>query len=115
MGQGELPPSVRSIVLAKLDRLDQDKRRAARAAAVLGQQFWTATLRHLIDDEEFDPACLIASGLIIADSKDFQFAHAMVQETIEQSLLPGMRSSLHLKAALWFAGRDCIMHAEHLA
>jgi predicted ATPase len=102
-------------VLAKLDRLAPDERRATQAAAVLGQQFWTSALRHLIDDGGFDPGRLIPGGLVVADGKDFQFAHAMVHEAIFQSLLPGARRSLHLKAAQWFEDRDWVLQAEHYA
>jgi len=115
LGQSDLPPSIRSIVLAKLDRIDADDRRALQAAAVLGQQFWTSALQHLIDDDSYETTRLLASGLVAGDGKDFRFSHAMVQEAIVQSLLPGSRRSLHLKAAQWFAERDLTLRAEHLA
>ena len=115
LGADNLPASIRSIVLAKLDRLAPDERRATQAASVLGQQFWTSALRHLIDDHGFDPERLIPGGLVVADGKDFQFSHAMVHEAIRQSLLPGARRSLHLKAAQWFEDRDWVLQAEHYA
>ncbi len=104
LGSEGMPPSIRSIVLAKLDRLDQDVRRSTQAAAVLGQQCWTAALQHLIDDAEFDPARLIPSGFVVANGKDFQFAHSIVHKAIRQPLLPGAHRSLHLKAAQYFEG-----------
>jgi tetratricopeptide (TPR) repeat protein len=43
------------------------------------------------------------------------FAHALIQEGIYDSLLRGRRRELHQRAAQWFARRDLVLHAEHLA
>ena len=43
-----LPASLHSLVLARVDRLPERERAALRAAAILGQRFPLAALRHLI-------------------------------------------------------------------
>jgi predicted ATPase len=54
-----VPPSIQSLVLARMDRLNASDRRAFQAAAVIGQRFSLALLRHLIVDPDY-----VCDGLI---------------------------------------------------
>jgi hypothetical protein len=47
--EGAIPASMQSLVLARMDRLAQRDRQAFHAAAVIGQRFDLALLRHLIE------------------------------------------------------------------
>jgi class 3 adenylate cyclase/tetratricopeptide (TPR) repeat protein len=109
-----VPPSIQSLVLARMDRLTQPDRQAFQAAAVIGQRFDIVLLRHLIDAPNYICDRLIANALVLPEGEDFLFAHALIQEGAYSSLLRSRRRELHRCAAQWFAGRDLVLHAQHL-
>ncbi|MBT3628889.1 MAG: DUF2791 family P-loop domain-containing protein [Rhodospirillaceae bacterium] len=110
----EIPDSIQSIVLARLDRLDAVDKNALLAASVIGQRFGLNMLRHIIDDKNFDCAGLVKNYLIREDGSDFVFANALTRDGAYDSLLQAKRRELHKKAAEWFDGRDSVLHAQHL-
>jgi class 3 adenylate cyclase/tetratricopeptide (TPR) repeat protein len=114
-GSGEtVPPSIQSLVLARMDRLMPTDRQAFQAAAVIGQRFALALLRHLIGAPEYVCDSLISNALVLPEGEDFLFAHALIQEGAYSSLLRSRRRELHCRAAEWFAGQDPVLHAQHL-
>lgn len=110
-----LPDSIQSLVLARIDRLAAQSKRALQAASVLGQRFETHALHHLLESEATDYRELETHNLIRRDGETYQFAHALIQEGVYGSLLKRQREELHRKAARWYADTDRILHAEHLA
>ncbi|MDJ1159517.1 adenylate/guanylate cyclase domain-containing protein [Chelatococcus sp. SYSU_G07232] len=113
-GLAEVPASIRSVVLARMDALPPHERRALRAASVLGQRFDLAALRHLLADPDYICAEPVRHQLVRPMGEEFLFAHALIQEGVYASLLTRQRRELHRRAALWFAGRDAVLEAEHL-
>ena len=113
-GDARVPDSVQSLVWATLDRLRPGDRTAVQAAAILGQRFTLAALRHLLDDPDYRCVPLIEHRLVRPDGEDYLFAHVLIQEGIYASLRPSRQRELHQRAATWFAGRDGRLHAEHL-
>ncbi|WP_321795778.1 adenylate/guanylate cyclase domain-containing protein [Caballeronia sp. J97] len=114
-GSGDMiPPSIQSLVLARMDRLAVRDRTAFRAASVIGQRFDVALVRHLIDDPGYDCGALVANALIAPEGDDFLFAHALIQESAYSTLLRGPRRDLHRRAAEWFGKNDPVLHAQHL-
>lgn len=109
-----VPPSIQSLVLARMDRLNAPDRHALQAAAVIGQRFSLAMLRHLIGDPYYLCDDLISNALVLPEGDDFLFAHALIQEGAYSSLLRSRRKDLHGRAAEWFAGQDLVLHAQHL-
>lgn len=109
-----IPASIRSLVLGRMDRLAPADRHAVQAAAVIGQQFGLPLLRHLIDDPSYDAATLVAQRLIQPEGDGFLFAHALVRDGVYGAVLKARRRELHARAAEWFAGRDPVLHAQHL-
>jgi class 3 adenylate cyclase/tetratricopeptide (TPR) repeat protein len=111
---GDLPPSLRGLVVARVDRLSAADRAAIQAAAVLGQRFDPAALQAMLGNPVFDPAGLLQAGLLRIDGMELIFAHALIREAVQRSLLAEALRALHSRAAEWFAGRDPILHASHL-
>ncbi|MFB9262148.1 adenylate/guanylate cyclase domain-containing protein [Bradyrhizobium erythrophlei] len=109
-----VPPSIQSLVLARMDRLNASDRRAFQAAAVIGQRFSLALLRHLIGDPDYVCDGLIGNALVLPEGDDFLLAHALIQEGAYSSLLRSSRKDLHRRAAEWFAGQDLVLRAQHL-
>ena len=114
VGLDEVPGSVQSIVLARMDRLDQRDRTALQAASVIGQKFSLDALRNAIDDPGYDCTNLVTHFLVRPEGEDYLFANALVRDGVYISLLNKRRQELHLRAADWFADDDPTLHAEHL-
>jgi class 3 adenylate cyclase/predicted ATPase len=111
----ELPGSIQSLVLARMDRLAPRDKAALQAAAVIGQRFELETLCHLLADARYDAAELVAHDLVRRDGPHYLFAHALVREGVYGALLQAPRRDLHERAAAWYAERDLGLRAEHLA
>ena len=112
-----IPGTIQSVVLARLDRLPAADKAAVQAAAVVGQRFDLALLRHLLGDPAYDAGTLLGRDLVRADADDarrFTFAHALIRDGAYASLLHSARRALHLRAAEWYAGRDAALRALHL-
>src|SRR4029453_8686991 len=52
-GEEEVPASIQSIVLARMDPLPPMNTRALRASSIIGQRFALETLQNLIDDPAY--------------------------------------------------------------
>lgn len=108
-----LPGSIQSLVLARMDRLAAPDRQALQAAAVLGQRFALAALHHLIENAAYDCRALIEHYLLRSDGAEYFFCHALIRDGAYESLLKARRRQLHARAAEWFATRDRVLCAEH--
>jgi class 3 adenylate cyclase/tetratricopeptide (TPR) repeat protein len=109
-----IPASIRSLVLARMDRLSASDKRALQAASIMGQRFDLATLRHLLQAAEYRCDGLIRNALVRPDAEAYLFAHALVQESVYSSLLKARRRELHRNAAEWFVESDPVLRAQHL-
>jgi class 3 adenylate cyclase/tetratricopeptide (TPR) repeat protein len=110
-----LPDSIQSLVLARMDRLKPEDKRALQAASVLGQRFDSDVLRDSLEDQDYDCHELVEHNLVRPEGGGFLFTHALIQESIYSSLIKSQRRELHRKAARWFADTDLVLRAEHLA
>jgi tetratricopeptide (TPR) repeat protein len=110
----EVPGSVQSIVLARMDNLETPDRQALQAASIIGQRFSLDLLRHLIDSSQYTCAELVEHYLVRPQGDDYLFAHALVRDGVYSSLLKARRRELHRQAAGWYADRDLTLRAEHL-
>ena len=113
-GSEDVPDSIKSLVLTRIDQLPGEDKRALQAAAVLGQRFELYCLRYLIDEPAYECGGLIEHHLVRPEGPLYLFAHALIQEGIYSSLIKRQRNGLHRQAAEWYRERDKILHAEHL-
>jgi tetratricopeptide (TPR) repeat protein len=105
----EIPRTIHSLLLARIDRLPADPRRALRVGSVVGREFGAGLLRDVqgraglsqATDEHL--AALQASGLVRTRADGAQivlrFRHALVQEAAYDSLLRAERGTLHRAVA----------------
>jgi class 3 adenylate cyclase/tetratricopeptide (TPR) repeat protein len=115
LAENQIPGSVQSIVLTRMDSLRLGDRQALQAAAILGQRFDLATVRYLIENTTYTGGELVQRLLIKPEGTDeFLFVHALVREGVYSSLLKRQRRDLHRRAADWYAERDLTLRAEHL-
>ena len=109
-----VPASIQSLVLARMDRLAPRDKAALQAASVMGKRFAMDALKHLVDDPAYRGDALFSADLVRPERDEFVFAHALIQEGVYSSLLTGKRRELHRKAAHWYAGRELDLRAGHL-
>ena len=112
--EDEVPGSIQSLVLARMDRLERADRKAIQAASVMGQRFSLAMLRHLLGEPRYDCTALVEQFLVRPEEADYMFVHALIRDGVYSSLLKARRRELHRKAAACYAGRDPLLAAEHL-
>lgn len=113
-GAGGIPPTIQSLVLARMDRLPAPDKLALQAAAVIGKRFALEALRFVAGDATCECEALVAADLVRPDSGDYLFAHALIQEGVYTSLLHSRKRELHARAAQWYGEREPVLHAEHL-
>jgi class 3 adenylate cyclase len=99
-----LPASLQGLLSARIDRLAPRDRTLLQAAAAIGRQFDPTLLAAVADDgTDVDArlATMTALDLVYPDAgrESHSFKHALVRDTVYQSLLTGPRSALHLKIA----------------
>ncbi|MBI4952942.1 MAG: AAA family ATPase, partial [Myxococcales bacterium] len=111
-----LPPTIHSLVLARVDRLAPRDKAAAQAASVVGQRFDLLLLRHLVGDDGYEPGELLEQGVATRTEGVglFAFAHALIQEGVYASVLRAERAELHRRVAAFHADRDPALAAQHL-
>ncbi|MEX1254397.1 MAG: tetratricopeptide repeat protein [Dehalococcoidia bacterium] len=103
----DVPDTLRAVILARLDQLDDGLRRLARQASVLGRAFPAAVLQGLAGtpDRIDEPlGRLVSAGVLqpsesSADGRVFAFRHALIREVAYDTLLQRERTALHLQAA----------------
>ena len=113
-GDEDVPATIQSLVLARIDRLEGPDKRALQAASAIGQRFALEALQAVVGDPNYSCAPLIERHLVRPEGDEYLFAHALIQESVYASLLKDTKGRLHRHAAQWFADRDPVLHAEHL-
>jgi len=105
-----LTDQLRSLILSRIDSLDESARRAVHVAAVLGHAFPATLLRRVLGRGDWGAvlARLEEHGLLVRESRVrgdgrgttwiWHFRHPLVQETVYASLLSATRSGLHRSA-----------------
>jgi class 3 adenylate cyclase/tetratricopeptide (TPR) repeat protein len=101
-----LPTTIRGVIAARIDRLDERRKRVLRDAAVVGREFlYEVVARVTREAEDLEPSLeqLEAADLIHARSRDpdveYVFKHALTQEVAYDGLLKSERAVLHERAA----------------
>jgi predicted ATPase len=107
----ELPPTIRALLAARLDRLEIDERSVLDTAAVIGKIFSDRAVAELVRErtpQRVDAALhrLVDRGLIQQDSVEpdgntFTFRHLLIQDVAYDSLSKRRRAELHERFARW--------------
>ncbi|MGH2379195.1 MAG: ATP-binding protein, partial [Candidatus Limnocylindria bacterium] len=97
-----LPSSLRTVVTARLDRLDDQLERTLKVASVVGRTFLYRVLREVADvasSVDRDLEQLIDLELVVertrAPELEYWFKHAVTQEAAYESILVRRRRELH--------------------
>ncbi len=102
-----IPDTLQGVIMARIDRLDDDLKQVLRLASVVGRSFFYRVLASVAEaDRELDQCLttLEARELILEKARDpeleYIFKHALVQEATYESILLQRRRELHRKVAL---------------
>ena len=102
-----VPPTLQASLLSRLDRLGPAAREVAQTGAAIGREFSYELLAAAAGSGDAETAGalgqLVAAGLLFQrgapPAADYQFKHALVQDTAYGTLLRGPRQALHGRIA----------------
>ncbi|WP_284313688.1 adenylate/guanylate cyclase domain-containing protein [Labrys miyagiensis] len=110
----DIPATIQSLVLSRMDRLGASDKSALQAAAVAGQRFSLELVRALIGDQAYSPSNLIGHQMVQPEGDELLFSHALVRDGVYSSLTHERRRLLHRASAEFYRRKDPILYAEHL-
>lgn len=95
------PPSIRSLLAARVERLPERERDLLARCSVLGRSFTLASLGDLADDIDEPLAGLLAAGLLkpAVTDDDVEFRHVLIRDAAYASLPLGLKADLHERVA----------------
>jgi DNA-binding CsgD family transcriptional regulator/tetratricopeptide (TPR) repeat protein len=109
---GQLPPTLRDTLMARIETLPDRTQHLLRVAATAGREVEHEVLAEvagLPEAELFDALRqAISAYVLVADNEReaYAFRHALVQEAVYGELLPGERVRLHAAYATTLAARE---------
>jgi class 3 adenylate cyclase/tetratricopeptide (TPR) repeat protein/DNA-binding winged helix-turn-helix (wHTH) protein len=115
---GSVPPTIHSLLAARLDRLPEASKQLALTAAVVGMESPEALLARLVTPSTElagHVAALRRQGVLTVHMRSqevyYRFTHALLQEVAYGSLLRSERQGRHFRIAQALE----ILHQDHLA
>jgi class 3 adenylate cyclase/tetratricopeptide (TPR) repeat protein len=111
LAEAGVPATVRGVIAARIDRLDEPRKRVLRDAAVVGREFFYSVVAQITQEaDQLAPnlAQLEAVDLIRAGRREpdvqYIFKHALTQEVAYDGLLKSERQKLHERVAYAMEG-----------
>jgi class 3 adenylate cyclase/tetratricopeptide (TPR) repeat protein len=114
LGEGgrevEVPPTLRALLAARLDQLEEPERRVLERGAVEGELFHRGTVQALAPEEtEVTPrlAALVRRDLVRPDQPQlpredaYRFRHLLIRDAAYDALPKATRADLHHRFAEW--------------
>ena len=107
----ELPDSLQSLLLARIDRLSVEERHLVQVASVIGTIFWLEVLTFLAEGSSSvkqQLTTLQRSQLIVERGQvsnlgmEYAFKSTLVRDAAYEGLLSAQRKALHLRVAQYF-------------
>ena len=101
-----IPDSLSGVLMARVDRLDEETRNLVKVASVIGRTFFYKILSEAANNiENIDSKLNYLKEIQLfrersrMEEVEYLFKHALAQETAYESILPRKRMELHLKVA----------------
>ncbi|MGM0531725.1 MAG: adenylate/guanylate cyclase domain-containing protein [Bacteroidota bacterium] len=105
-GKVPIPDTLRGLIFASIDRLDEDLKEVLKAASVIGRSFLYRLLKAIQDArEDIDTSLqlLVKDNLIQEKTKfpelEYTFKHDLIKESVYESILLAKRKIIHKKVA----------------
>lgn len=120
----QVPPTIQSLLSARVDRLRGDERAVMELASVVGKEFYRGTLidlapanvRDLVDGvlESLRRKELVEPvGTYWIDEPVFRFHHVLIRDAAYRRLLKESRADLHERVAEWLEVKTADVLGEH--
>lgn len=101
-----IPDTLRGVIIARIDRLDEDIRHVLKTASVIGRSFFYRVLRHILEAEvEADRYLMELQRVDLIRERrrtpelEYTFMHALTQEAAYETILLRVRRQLHARVA----------------
>jgi class 3 adenylate cyclase len=101
-----IPPTINDVLMARIDRLDEDSRNVVKVASVIGRSFFYRILADVVSRAEgldgkleYLKQIQLIRERIQMNELEYLFKHALAQEAAYESTLLQQRKQLHLKVA----------------
>ena len=124
-GTVDVPPTIRALLQARLDTLDDDERAVIERGAIEGQVFHRGAVTALATDRRaLDvPGRLVAlvrKELVrpdrssIAGDDAFRFRHLLIRDAAYEALPKAVRAELHERFARWLEARNDLVEQDEI-
>jgi class 3 adenylate cyclase/tetratricopeptide (TPR) repeat protein len=111
-----VPPSIKALLEARLARIPPDEGTTLGCAAVIGEEFWVASVRHLVEPVDGEDVgrhldklaarqLICPGGSSFAGEQAYRFIHLMVRDVAYGTILRATRAQLHERFADWAVER----------
>jgi class 3 adenylate cyclase/tetratricopeptide (TPR) repeat protein len=112
-----VPPTIRALLTARLDRLSENERAVLERAAIMGRVFSWEAVRELWPEADSsvigEQLMTLARKELVTQESDatssehrFRFKHALIREAAYAAMPKEMRADLHERFADWLEGRS---------
>ena len=105
-----MPPTIQSLLAARVERLPADELRVLELASVVGAEFSVGALRELLGDDTPIPTLLERmrrkelvepTSSYWGDEPIHRFHHVLIRDAAYRRLLKGTRAELHQRVGTW--------------
>ncbi len=117
----EVPPTIRSLLASRIERLPEPERTVLERASILGTDFTLGGLRALVDGG--DPVDQLErlrrrdmvepTGAYLGDEPLYRFHHVLIRDAVYSRLLKEARAALHERAATYTRAATAGLVGEH--
>jgi serine/threonine protein kinase/tetratricopeptide (TPR) repeat protein len=101
-----IPQTINELLMARIDKLDEETRSLLKVASVIGRSFFYKILREVVKTtEEIDDRLAYLKEIQLLkeqerlDEIEYLFKHALAQEAVYNSILLKKRREIHLQVA----------------
>lgn len=120
----EVPPTIHSLLAARLDRMSADERRLVELASVVGPEFalgGVAAIADVSDTGELRPTLerlrrrelIESTGNYWGDEPIYRFHHVLIRDAAYRRLLKRARADLHVRVGEWTERTAADLPGEH--
>ena len=107
-----VPPTIKALLAARLDRLDPDERAVVERSSVVGRRFWRGAVLDLAPPRLRESVgrtlmALVRKELIVPEPDDverddaFRFRHVLIRDVAYEGMPKSLRAELHERFAAW--------------
>ena len=102
-----VPPTLQAAIASRIDRLTTEAKQLINAAAVIGSQFPTDLLAHIVERQQPSVHQVLSElvhaeliyPVVLTSSTEYAFRHPMIRTVAQESQLKSGRSALHRRLA----------------